>query len=203
MIEIYLRPYFQFFLINPIAKKITFSPKKITYGACLTGILVAPTLILNFPKLAIFLLLLSGLLDMLDGSVARMTNSTSHFGSVLDIVSDRIVELAVIIGLFFVDPTHHAIGTLVMLSSCYLCVTCFLVVGVFTPNQFDKGFHYNPGLVERAEAFLFFIAMIVWPPYFSLLAWIFTGLVLLTSYLHIMQFFKLSNGKFLFDIEPK
>lgn len=190
MIETYLRPAYQLCIVNPFAKKIPFTPEKITYGACFIGILVAPSLMLNLPNLAIILLLVSGFLDTLDGSVARMTNSTSTLGSVLDIISDRIVELAVIVGLFFVDPMHRAVGSLAMLGSCYLCITSFLVVGIFTPNQSQKGFHYSPGLIERAEAFIFFIAMIIWPNQFEWLAYLFTGSVLLTSYLHIKQFIK-------------
>lgn len=193
MIETYLRPTYQLCIVNPIAKKIPFSPEKITYAACLIGILVTPALVLNLPNLAIFLLLISGFLDTLDGSVAKITNCTSSTGSVLDIVSDRIVELAVIIGLFFVDPAHRALGALAMLGSCYLCITSFLVVGIFTPNQSSKGFHYSPSLIERAEAFLFFIAMILWPNQFKQLAFLFTGLVLLTSLLHIKQFIKLNK----------
>lgn len=188
MIETYLRPIYQYCVVNPIARKIQFSPIKITCFSCFTGILVAPALLINLPKIAIVLLLISGFLDTLDGTVARMTDKTSNMGGVLDIVSDRIVELAVMIGLYFVDPSDRALGTLAMLGSCYLCITSFLVVGIFSPNQSEKGFHYSPGLIERTEAFIFFIVMILWPRYFSLLAYLFAGLVLLTSFLHIKAF---------------
>lgn len=59
-----------------------------------------------------------------------------------------------------------------------------------SPNISEKGFHYSPGLVERAEAFLFFIAMILYPRYFYLLAYLFTVLVFLTSYLPIRHFLR-------------
>lgn len=193
MIETYIRPAYQYYIINPIARKTEFSPVKITLFACLTGILVVPALLLNLPKIAITLLLISGFLDTLDGTVARLTDTTSNVGSVLDIVSDRIVELAAMIGLYFVDPLHRAFDVIFMLGSCYLCITCFLVVGIFSPNISKKGFHYSPGLIERAEAFLFFIVLILYPRYFSLLAYLFTGLVFLTSYLHIRQFLSFEN----------
>jgi len=140
--------------------------------------------------MAILLLLISGFLDTLDGTVARLTDKTSDVGSVLDIASDRMVELAVMMGLYLVDPAHRALGVLFMLGSCYLCITCFLVVAIFSPNSSEKGFHYSPGLIERAEAFLFFIAMILYPRYFAFLGYLFTGLVFLTSYLHIKQFLR-------------
>ncbi|EKD54850.1 MAG: phosphatidoglycerophosphate synthase [uncultured bacterium] len=188
MLETYVRPIYQNYFADPIAKKISLLPQKITYLACLTGILVMPALFFDFTKLALILMILSGFLDTLDGTVARITDKTSSLGSILDIISDRIVEFSIMMGLFLVDPTHRAIAILMMLGSCYLCVTIFLVIGIFTPNQSVKGFHYSPGFIERAEAFIFFGAMIIAPHYFYLLAYLFVSLVLLTCYLHIKQF---------------
>src|SRR3990167_10796597 len=145
-------------------------------------------LLLGFVKLAILCLVLSGFLDTLDGTVARLSGNTSAAGSVLDIVCDRIVESVVILALFAVDPSHRSWLAFFMLMSCYICITSFLVIGIFTKNKSAKEFHYSPGLIERTEAFLFFIAMMWWPDYFGLLSSIFICLVLLTSYLHIKAF---------------
>lgn len=189
MIETYLRPTYQHYIVNPFLKWAKlFSPNIITLASCLTGIAVAPLLILDCGEWAILLLLLSGFFDTLDGTVARATEKTSEIGSMFDIVSDRIVEFAVIFGLFAIDPLHRGWLALLMLGSCYLCVTTFLVVGIFTQNDSQNGFHYSPGLMERAEAFLFFIAMILLPDYFFSLAILFTVLVLLTSYLRVREF---------------
>lgn len=189
MIEVYLRPIYQLFLLNHIAKGIkTVNPIKITLLACLSGILVAPLLLFHLPKLATLFLLISGFLDTLDGAVARERGVSSNSGTVLDIVSDRMVEFAVIFGLYIYDPANRGALILLMLGSCYICITCFLVVGVFTANHSQKGFFYSKGLIERAEAFVFFIMMIWLPHYFSLLALLFVALVFLTSYLHIKEF---------------
>lgn len=191
MIESFVRPYYQFLFVNPIAKRSKeISPETITFFACMTGILAAFALILNLLLIATTLLLISGFMDTLDGTVARMKNKVSDIGTVLDIISDRAVEFAMIFGLFLVDPARRGFAILAMLGSCYLCITSFLVVGIFTPNNSQKGFHYSPGLIERAEAFIFFIMMIWLPDYFFVLAFFFTVLVLLTSYLHIKQFIK-------------
>lgn len=195
MLESILRPTYQFYIVSPFirwARKI--SPLKLTYLACLTGVIASFSLMLNFPLLATIFLLISGFLDTLDGTVARIENKATKVGSVLDIISDRIVELAIILGLFAIDPIHRAWSTLAMLASCYLCITSFLVVGIFTPNESDKGFHYSPGLIERAETFIFFIMMIWLPAYFSFLASLFSGLVLLTSYLRVKQFIRFNQN---------
>lgn len=137
---------------------------------------------------ALAMLLLSGFLDILDGSVARFKNKTSQFGAVLDITGDRLVEFCVILGLYLYEPETRSLNCLLMLGSVLLCVTSFLVVGIFTPNQTDKGFHYSPGLMERAEAFIFFFLMIACPPAFSSLSYLFSTLVFLTAFVRLWEF---------------
>lgn len=191
MLEFYIRPFCQTFLITPIAKAFkNFPPNSITAVACGLGILTAPALMLGFTRFAIFLLIISGLLDALDGTVARMTRSVTQIGSVLDIMSDRTVEFAVLFGLYAVD-TQRAWLVLLMFGSCYLCVTSFLSVQIFTPNQGHKNLQLSPGIVERSEALILFMIMIALPNYFNFLACLFIGLVLLTAYTRISQFAQL------------
>lgn len=196
MIENKLRPLYQKFLVDPIVKQMVnrCTPNQITLASCILGIGVIPALLLQQPILATILLLLSGYCDTLDGSLARLKEQSSNVGTVLDIMSDRLVEFAVIFALFSLDPVHHGLGAIMMLGSILLCVTSFLVVGIFTPNDSHKGFHYSPGLMERAEAFIFFIAMIWLPQYFNLLSSIFCILVLWTAYLRIQEFIQQSKA---------
>lgn len=195
MLESILRPLYQLYVVQPIIKWVRhISPLKITYTACLAGIMASILLMLHFPITATLLLLTSGFLDTLDGTVARLENKTSNLGTVLDIISDRVVELAIMLGLFAIDPIPRGGLILAMLGSCYLCITSFLVVGIFTPNQSDKGFHYSPGVIERAEAFIFFILMIWLPDYFPWLASLFSSLVLLTSFLRIKEFIRFNQN---------
>lgn len=191
MLESYLRPIYQYFLLDPLArfaKRIP--PNQITAFACITGILVAPALAAHWYFLATLLLLTSGFFDTLDGTVARLNRLTSDLGCIFDILSDRIVEFAIIFGLFTVDPTHRGWSVLLMLGSCYLCITAFLLAGIFTRNQGEQSFHYSPGLIERMEAFIFFALMIWFPSHFGLLAIIFSGLVFWTSAMHLKQLIK-------------
>ena len=188
MLEVYLRPIYQSFLVDPIARWFSnYSPMLITYLACLIGVLVAPALMYGHPSLAIFFLLVSGFLDTLDGTVARINNSVTEQGIIFDIVSDRMVEAAVIVGLFAVDPSHRAWLSLAMMASCYVCMTSFLVVGIFSPNRGQGTMQYNPGIIERAEAFVFFLLMICLPHHFSILGWAFVGFVMYIAYSHLAR----------------
>ncbi|GAB4188728.1 MAG: CDP-alcohol phosphatidyltransferase family protein [Simkaniaceae bacterium] len=192
MLEKYLRPYYQIVLVNPIAKKIQYcsflSPSYLTLIGCFIGIISGIAIGLGWLWTGFSCLLLSGYLDTLDGTAARLKEQSSPFGSALDIVSDRVVELAVILGLYNLYPEVDGIFSLLMLGSILICVTSFLVVGIFTENTGQKSFHYSPGLMERGEAFLFFSFMIFFSASFSILAIVFSALTFFTSVLRLYQF---------------
>lgn len=190
MLEQSLRPIYEHLFVEPLVRWLgqRVAPLSITFLAGLLGLLFIPVLWFGYPLVAIGLLLASGYCDTLDGSLARFQNKTSPIGTVLDIVIDRLVEFSVILGLYFLAPESRALAVILMLGSILLCITSFLVVGIFTPNQAEKGFHYSPGLMERAEAFGFFMAMIIFPQYFNALAAVFVVLVCWTAFLRIKQF---------------
>ena len=109
-------------------------------------------------------------------------------GAVLDIFSDRCVESALVVGFYWLDPIGRGLPAIAMLVSILLCITSFLVVGIFSENESQKSFHYSPGLMERTEAFIFFALMMFLPQWFHLLAWVFAGLVLYTGVRRIIEF---------------
>lgn len=189
MMETYLRPGAQKYLVTPIANQMArqCSANSITLLSLVTGLLVIPALMADLPLLACAALLTSGAFDMLDGSIARLRGESSQMGAVYDIAADRIVEAAVIIGLYLVVPQERGLLCLAMLASVLICVTSFLLAAMIQDNQGEKSFHYSPGLMERAEAFTFFLVMILAPGWFTPLAVLFTLLVLLTGVIRIYE----------------
>lgn len=190
MIEEYCRQYYQKHFVNPLACRLSnrVKPNHITCLSGLFGILVLPALFFHHAMLAIACLLLSGYCDTLDGTLARFHHETSDWGSSLDITIDRLVEWVVVFALWSLSPSERGLWSLLMLGSMLLCITSFLVVGIFSVNHSQKSFHYSPGLMERAEAFFFFILMILLPAAFELLALLFTVLVTLTAVIRLVQF---------------
>lgn len=192
MIEQTIRQPYQKIAVDPVARLLSdrFSPNTITWLSGGLGVFVLPALMFNHPILALIVLLMSGYCDTLDGTLARLTNKATAWGSVLDITMDRLVEFWVVLALFWVDPTQRGVWCIFMLGSMMLCITSFLVVGIFVPNTSHKSFHYSRGLMERAEAFIFFAAMIIWPEYFHVLACLFIFLVTLTGVIRLYQFYQ-------------
>jgi len=191
MLETSIRPIYQKYCVDPfitfLIKYVKCSPNTMTLLALIVGLLVPIFLYFNFIMLAIILTVITGYLDTIDGSFARMTSKTSVMGTIYDIVVDRIVEFAIVLGLYLQNPVDRSFAVIAMLGSMLICITSFLVVGIFSQNQSEKSFHYSPGLMERAEAFIFFILMMIFPSYFNLLAWAFVILVCWTVFIRLKE----------------
>jgi len=192
MLEEHARPLLQKIAIDPVAKFIPnfISPTIITIFSGLLGVLVPILTAFNHIISAIIALLFSGYLDILDGSVARLRNQTTPLGTTLDIITDRLVEFCAVLAIYLVYPPARGTLCLAILGSFYICITSFLIVGIFSENESEKNFHYNPGLIERAETFVFIVAILLFPWLFTLLGSLLVILVVLTSILHIHSFIK-------------
>ncbi len=185
------RSKYQTLLINPLLKSPfiqRLNPIGISLCSLIAGLMIPTFLGMQCPLFAICFLVVSGFLDTLDGSLARSLSTDSNRGAAIDITFDRIVEIAIILGLFLVEPKVRGLYCLLMLASILICITTFLVVGIFTANGSKKSFYYSPGIIERTEAFLFFAAMILFPKAFVLLSVLFSLLVTLTGLMRLCQF---------------
>ncbi|MCY3974171.1 MAG: CDP-alcohol phosphatidyltransferase family protein [Simkaniaceae bacterium] len=193
MLDSFGRALYQKYVIDPLLRlfftKRRLSPSALTTIGLLFGLLTPCFLALHMPFSACLALLLSGFFDTLDGSVARQQGTGSERGALFDILSDRIVESAVITGFYLYDP-ERALLCLLMFASTLLCITSFLTVGIFTENLSEKSFHYSPGLIERTEAFLFFVSIILFPSLFPPLASLFILLVFHTGVDRARKFYR-------------
>lgn len=191
MIDTRWRTKYQKWCIEPLLRSpwvLAAHPHLITFIALFFGVSILFLLANGLIKTALAALIFSGFLDTLDGSLARHKNQASSKGAVIDITSDRLVEFSIIMGLYLVNPEKRALLCLCMLGAILLCITTFLVVGIFQKNSTEKSFYYSPGIMERSEAFIFFAAMILFPYYFAWLAISFIVLVVLTALWRIYEF---------------
>ncbi|MGL6065179.1 MAG: CDP-alcohol phosphatidyltransferase family protein [Fusobacteriaceae bacterium] len=173
----YVQPFIQ--LIAVFFIKINVSANTVTKISLILGIGSSILIFYDFNILAILLLWLSGLLDAVDGSIARLTKSTP-FGTVMDITFDRIVELSIIVSLTLKFP-QSSIYMVFLTASIVISMTIFLTTGLMSQKTSEKSFYYQAGLMERSEAFILFSLMIYFQNYLSLLTIIFTLLILFTS----------------------
>ncbi|WRP06837.1 CDP-alcohol phosphatidyltransferase family protein [Rossellomorea aquimaris] len=142
------------------------SANQVTVIAFIVGSATGLVYYFGFPILAVLLLWISGFLDAVDGTMARLTKP-SPFGTVMDVTFDRIVEISVILGVAFLHP--DIMWALLLLSvSIIISMTIFLTVGAVSEKQGMKSFYYQAGLAERTEGFILFSVMMLFP---SIVLW--------------------------------
>lgn len=164
-------------------KAVGFSANMVTWIAMLMGVGSGIFFVNGFPIAAVVILWVSGYLDAVDGTLARMTKP-SKWGNILDITFDRVVEGTMMTALLLVHPDAFLPISL-GLAAILVVVTTFLVTGNVIENSGVKGFHYNPGILERTEAFTFFSLMMLFPAAIPVIAWIFFVLLVLTAIKHL------------------
>jgi len=152
----------------------------LTYFALVSGLSAGLLFYFLHPGGALFCLALSGLVDAVDGRVARLGKGSTPWGGVLDLVCDRIVEAAVLLGIALPHPYLH-VPALVLAATWYVNLCVFLAVGAASERQREKVIVYSPGLVERGEAIFFATFAGLWPQWAAPVAYLYAALEVLTA----------------------
>jgi soluble lytic murein transglycosylase len=101
------------------------------------------------------LLILAGLCDFLDGSLARASGQVSAFGAFLDSVIDRYSDLVVLLGIVvFFAQTPHARGAIVAMAG----LIGSMMVSYTKARAESIGVRCTVGMMERPERMICLIA---------------------------------------------
>lgn len=137
------------------------------------------------------LLLLSRLLDGLDGAVARATTPTDR-GGFLDITLDFLFYAAIPLAFAIADPAANALPAAVLLASFMGTGSSFLAFAAVAEKRGltdtalpGKSFYFLGGLTEATETIAAFAAMCLWPQWFAPIAYGFAALCGVTIALRI------------------
>ena len=166
MLDTYLRPKVQPFC-NIIGRCLLWfycTPYMLTSAAFIAGLACGAAIICNYMYVACALLLCSGLCDMLDGTVARLSNTANPKGAYIDLISDRMVESVFIFSLAVAHPQYYYLYLLFFVG-LLLHFTTFIAAGALFENTGPKSMYYDTSFIERAEAFMAFTLMLLFPAY--------------------------------------
>ncbi len=161
-------------------------PNAVTVLAFMVGLASAGFVVAGNFVIALALLWLSGLLDVLDGTVARLTGKTSNIGAYLDLVFDRMVEGAIVFAFFFAAE-QFAISYFLFFIGAMFNFSTFMLAGTLFKNEGKKSMHYDVGIVERTESFIVFSLMMIFPDYIFVTLNIFNFLMFLTGIIRITK----------------
>ena len=196
MFDAQLRPLIDR-LLNPIGRGLVtlgFTANQVTMIGAAFGLIAAGCAAAGLFNLALWFVIANRVIDGLDGAVARASRS-SDFGGYLDIVSDFIFYSAIPLA-FAVARPETALAAAFLIFSFIGTATSFLGFAILakkhqvtTQIRGKKAFYYLGGLTEGTETILLFLAMLVWPDYFSLMAivfgilcWVTTGTRIYAAY---------------------
>lgn len=139
-------------ILVPLAKGVSrlgFSPNSLTILGFLASAVAALLLSMSSLGLALLSMLVASMLDMLDGAVAKVSNTTSDFGAYLDSLLDRYSDALILVGVMFYIDEHYALLTAVLIGT--------LLVSYARARAEALGIKNDVGLAERAERLLILI----------------------------------------------
>jgi soluble lytic murein transglycosylase len=128
--------------------RLRLRPNHLTVAGLGVSLLAAAAFVTGRTRLAGGLLLLAGLFDFFDGSLARASGQVTAFGAFLDSVIDRYSDLVVLLGIVVLfAQMPHARGAIVAMAGLVGSV----MVSYTKARAESIGIECNVGVMERPE----------------------------------------------------
>lgn len=129
------------------------TPNILTVTSFMLNILATLVFILGQWPIAGCTILIGGILDILDGVVARETNQESKFGSFLDSVLDQYGEVAILIGFMLNYLSSYKLMESVLIFACSVGI---LLTSYVRSRSSELGIECRVGLVTHFERIILF-----------------------------------------------
>ena len=164
----------------------------VTFTGFVIGMAAAGAIALQVYALGLALLLLSRLMDGLDGAVARATQPTDR-GGFLDITLDFLFYASIPLAFAIAEPAQNALPAAVLLAAFIGTGSSFLAFAAVAEKRKlqslafpDKSFYFLGGLTEATETIVAFATMCLWPAAFPLIAYGFAVLCGITIAMRVV-----------------
>jgi len=131
-----------------ILSKSRITPNALTLMSLVLNIIAAYIIATSHFYLGGVLILVSGLFDLLDGALARLTRQTTKFGAILDSVADRVSEAAILFGLLIWYIPQEANLEIVLI---FIVLIGSFLVSYIRARAEGLGWQCQVGLFTRAE----------------------------------------------------
>jgi phosphatidylglycerophosphate synthase len=163
----------------------------LTVAGFVVGMAAAVAIAFEAYIAGLVMLLLSRLMDGLDGAVARETTPTDR-GGFLDITLDFLFYASIPLAFAIAHPAQNALPAAVLLAAFIGTASSFLAFAIVAEKHSiastafpDKSFYFLGGLTEATETIVALSAMCLWPEAFPLIAYGFAALCAITIVMRI------------------
>jgi phosphatidylglycerophosphate synthase len=164
---------------------------RLTVAGFAVGMAAAVAIALEAYIAGLVMLLISRLMDGLDGAVARETTPTDR-GGFLDITLDFLFYASIPLAFAVANPAQNALPAAVLLAAFIGTASSFLAFAIVAEKNRiastafpDKSFYFLGGLTEATETIVALSAMCLWPGAFPLIAYGFAVLCAITIAMRI------------------
>lgn len=167
------------------------TPNMATFIGLVLNIIVAVILGFGHPIIAGVLLLFASAFDMVDGSIARATNTISKFGGFFDSTIDRYSEIVVYVGLlvWLNSTSDDHLGSFLIL----VAASGALMISYARARAEALGYNASVGFLARPErVILLAICLIIKQPMWAL--WILAVLTHVTAIWRIYHVYGLAKA---------
>lgn len=148
--------------VQPLALalgRLGLTPNTLTVLGLLLSAIGAVVLALGHLLMGGVLVLVSGLFDLMDGTLARATQRTSAFGAVLDSTFDRYGEALSLLGLLFYYLANGGTTEIVLI---YVAIVGSLMVSYVKARAEGVGLSCDVGIFTRSErVFVLAVSLII------------------------------------------
>jgi soluble lytic murein transglycosylase len=135
--------------------RLRLRPNHLTMCGLLVSACAGAAFVFGHVRLAGCLLILAGLFDLFDGSLARASGQATTFGAFLDSVIDRYSDIVVMLGIVVLYARQpHARGALVAMAG----LAGSVMVSYTKARAESIGVTCNVGMMERPERLICLIA---------------------------------------------
>jgi CDP-diacylglycerol--glycerol-3-phosphate 3-phosphatidyltransferase len=166
-----------------ILGKTNLSPNFFTFLVLVFGLVGAYFIYLGSFKLAIVFILISGLMDFVDGAVAKVNKKETKFGALFDSVTDKITEISWYIAFGLYNPQ--------LWLGVSLAISTFMLSSYISKHAKAIGGKSGGGIMERKERLILIILGLLFINYISYILYIIVFFSFLTCLQRIFRNYKI------------
>ena len=165
-------------------RRTKITPDQLTIAGMLIACCAAVAIGAGYLSLGLLLVILAALPDLLDGALAKASNTSSQRGAFFDSVVDRVTDALLFGGVAWYFASNE---------SSHLAILPFAVSGMSSVISYERakaeslGLSAKGGLMERAERIICLCLGLLFPPLLIPIMWV---MLVLTTVTAVQRFIK-------------